>query len=60
MIFLLTYRYENEEGMYVTDYEWYKTKEDMIKDIEFLREFLKDFEIHDAMEILNYNDLEIL
>jgi hypothetical protein len=51
--FLLTYGFENTEGMDQTSYRWYKTEEDMRKNIEDMKEYMKDFSIVQAIEILS-------
>lgn len=57
--YLLTYSYENEEGMNDSDYDWYETEEKMVEDIEFKKEVLHDFKINEAMEIFSARNIEI-
>lgn len=57
--FLITYSYENNEGMTDFGYSWYESEESMIEDVDFKRGFLKDFEIQDAMEILGVRNIDL-
>ena len=57
--FLLTYSFENNEGMYDQNFGWYETREEMIEDIEAKESCLKDFKIIEAIEILNSRKMEL-
>ena len=39
-------------------YKWYFTEEEMLEDIGFMKSFLRDFEINDALEILQARVIE--
>ena len=58
-IFLLLCSYENMEGMLERDFEWYQTEENMRESIEDKKEFIKDFTVNKAMEILQVRNIEI-
>ena len=51
--FLLTYSFENMEGMSDGDFKWYSTEEEMIEDTIDKKEYLKDFKVLQALEILS-------
>ena len=57
--FLLTYSYENQEGMSDSDYDWYETEEKMLEDIEFKKEVLHDFRINEAIQVLGVKNIEL-
>jgi len=57
--YLLTYSYENNEGMSDTDYAWYSSEEEMYEGIEFKKEIFHCFEVIDAIEIINARDIKI-
>jgi hypothetical protein len=57
--FLLLYSYENMEGMLERNFEWYQTEEKMRESIEDKKEFIKDFTVNKAMEILQVRNIEI-
>jgi len=56
--YLLTYSYENMEGMSDGDYQWYETEEQMNESIEDKKEIFKDFKICDAIEICSYRNIQ--
>jgi hypothetical protein len=56
--FLLTFLYENIEGMYSSDFNWYATEEEMIEDIEFKKDTYNKFKIIDAIEIIGAREVE--
>jgi len=58
-IFLLLCSYENMEGMLERDFEWYQTEEKMRESIEDKKEFIKDFTVNKAIEILQVRNIEI-
>ena len=57
--FLLTYGFENMEGMEQTDYAWYETEEDMKENIEDMKEYMKDFSVVEAIEILSLRIIKL-
>jgi hypothetical protein len=57
--FLLLCSYENMEGMLERDFEWYQTEENMRESIEDKKEFIKDFTVNKAIEILQVRNIEI-
>jgi len=57
--FLLTFTYENDDGYEDRDYKWYETEEEMLKDIEDMREYTKDLEVNKAMEITSVRMIEV-
>ncbi len=57
--FLLTYGFENMEGMCQKNFKWYLTEEEMMQDIEDMKEYLTDFGVIKAMEILNVRNIEL-
>jgi len=57
--FLLLCSYENMEGMLERNFEWYQTEEKLRESIEDKKEFIKDFTVNKAMEILQVRNIEI-
>lgn len=57
--FLLTYNFENTEGMNDSDYAWFETEQEMRDEIEFCRDFYKDFQINEMLEIVNAREIEL-
>lgn len=57
--FLLLYSFENMEGMMERGYKWYQTEEELVEDIEDMKEYIKDFTVNDAIEILQARDIVI-
>jgi len=57
--FLLTFSYENDEGMFDEDFKWYKSEEAMLKDIEDMKKYTKDLIVLEAIEILSLRIIEI-
>lgn len=57
--FLLTYNFENEEGMYDSNYAWFESEEEMREEIEFFIDIYKDFEIDEMFEIINAREIEL-
>lgn len=57
--FLLLCSYENMEGMLERDFEWYQTEENMRESIEDKKEFIKDFTVNKAIEILQVRNIGI-
>jgi len=58
-MFLLTYTYTNDEGMFDRSYSWYETEEEMLKDIEFMKSCIEDLEIETSIEIYNSREINI-
>ena len=56
--FLLLYSFENLEGMMERGYKWYQTEEELVEDIEDMKEYIKDFTVNDAIEILQLREIE--
>ena len=56
--FLLTYSFENDEGMSDSSFNWYETEEEMYKDIEYMKKYTKDLEVIEAFEILSYREIK--
>lgn len=56
--FLLLYSFENMEGMMERGYKWYQTEEELVEDIEDMKEYIKDFTVNDAIEILQLREIE--
>ena len=56
--FLLLYSFENMEGMMERGYKWYQTEEELVEDIEDMKEYIKDFTVNDAIEILQLREVE--
>ena len=57
--FLLTYSFENFEGMHDSNYAWFETEEEMRNEIEFFMDIYKDFEINEMFEIINGREVEL-
>jgi len=57
--FLLLYSFENMEGMMERGYKWYQTEEELVEDIEDMKEYIKDFTVNDTIEILQARDIVI-
>lgn len=57
--FLLLYSFENMEGMMERCYKWYQTEEELVEDIEDMKEYIKDFTVNDAIEIFQARDIVI-
>jgi len=57
--FLLLCSYENMEGMLERNFEWHQTEEKMRESIEDKKEFIKDFTVNKAIEILQVRNIEI-
>ena len=57
--FLLIFSFKNTEGMYRQGFDWYLTEEEMMIDIEDKKEYLKNFKMIEAMEILSARDIDI-
>ena len=57
--FLLTFSFENREGMYDGDYKWYESEEAMKIDIEDMKEYIKDFKIVDALEVISVRKIKL-
>lgn len=57
--FLLLYSFENMEGMMERGYKWYQTEEELVEDIEDMKEYIKDFTVNDAIEIFQARDIVI-
>ena len=57
--FLSLYSFENMEGMMERGYKWYQTEEELVEDIEDMKEYIKDFTVNDAIEILQARDIVI-
>ena len=57
--FLLTYSFENDEGMSDSNFNWYETEEAMRKDIEDMKNYTKDLEVMEAFEILSYREIDL-
>lgn len=57
--FLLLYSFENMEGMMERGYKWYQTEEELVEDIEDMKEYIKDFTVNDAIEILQLREIVI-
>ena len=57
--FLLLYSFENLEGMMERGYKWYQTEEELVEDIEDMKEYIKDFTVNDAIEIFQARDIVI-
>ena len=58
MKILLLYSFENMEGMLERNFEWYQTEEQMRESIEDKKEYIKDFAVNKAMEILQVRNIE--
>lgn len=56
--FLLLYSFENMEGMMERGYKWYQTEEELVEDIEDMKEYIKDFTVNDTIEILQLREIE--
>jgi len=57
--FLLTFSFENDEGMDDKDFKWYESEEEMIQDIEDMKKYTKDLMVIEAMEILDSREINI-
>lgn len=57
--FLLLYSFENMEEMMERGYKWYQTEEELVEDIEDMKEYIKDFTVNDAIEILQLREIVI-
>lgn len=57
--FLLTFEYENTEGMYELGYSWHPSEEEIIKEIKRKREVYVYFEVREVIEILQARDINI-
>lgn len=57
--FLLLCSYENMEGMLERDFEWYQTEENMRESIEDKKEFIKDFTVNKAIELLQIRNIKL-
>ena len=57
--FLSLYSFENMEGMMERGYKWYQTEEELVENIEDMKEYIKDFTVNDAIEILQARDIVI-
>jgi hypothetical protein len=57
--FLLLYSYENTEGMLERNFKWYKNEEQMRENIKDLKEFIKEFTVNKAIEVLQARNIEI-
>jgi len=58
--FLLTFSFENDEGMDDKDFKWYETEEEMLKDIEDMKAYTKDLEVMEAIEMLSFRLIEVV
>ena len=56
--FLLTYNYENSEGIYDSDYAWFESEDEMREEIDFLKEKHKKFKVNEMFEIINAREVE--
>ena len=57
--FLLTFSYENDEGMDDKDFKWYESEKAMLKDIEDMKEYTEDLRVIEAIEILNSRAIKV-
>ena len=57
--FLLTYSFENTEGMHDTDYAWFETEQELREEIDFCKDFYKEFQINEVFEIINAREIEL-
>ena len=58
-LFLVTYFYENDEGMSDRDYALFATEEKMLNGIEDIKEYNRKVVINRAMEILVKKEFDL-
>jgi hypothetical protein len=56
--FLLTYHFENMEGMFQQCFQWFFTEKEMMEAIEDKAEILKDFYIIDMLEVYSVRHIK--
>ena len=57
--FLLFYRFENDEGRYECDYDWFDTIEQLKEKAKDLDDIVFGFKILDVIEILQAREIKI-
>lgn len=57
--FLLTFEYENTEGMYELGYSWHSSEEEINKEIKRKKEIYSYFKVKEVIEILQARDIKI-
>ncbi len=56
---LLLYSFENMEGMLERNFEWFETEQQLKENIEDKKEYIKDFTVNKAMELLQIRNIKL-
>jgi len=56
---LLLYSFENMEGMIERNFEWFETEQQLKENIEDKKEYIKDFTVNKAMELLQIRNIKL-
>lgn len=56
---LLLYSFENMEGMLERNFEWFETEQQLKENIEDKKEYIKNFTVNKAMELLQIRNIKL-
>ena len=56
---LLLYSFENMEGMLERNFEWFETEQQLKENIKDKKEYIKDFTVNKAMELLQIRNIKL-
>ena len=56
---LLLYSFENMEGMLERNFEWFETEQQLKENIEDKKEYIEDFTVNKAMELLQIRNIKL-